>query len=682
MSRKRAREFNPKTCVENDIDCIHDDYDDAEGVVIPIIPDKKLVSKEKYASVVENYIVAISKIAQFASETYVECISPQFESQPCEKIFADEKQLTSVYEEVLGYGFIHSEKGGFTDVFICKSKKEDVQRKTSLRSHLFWEICKLRWSLQKMRSYIENMHDNRNVISQSKSLSYEQYVSELSDLNICLYPSKNTGTFTQRELDQAFFLLSACWKTIDYSLVLSKYVNLLMDRLCEFFCFSMSCDEMDDEELRQPLPLDMLPRFECLSLKQGANVKYSNHQRHDNMFVKEGGRRRRKGEEEEEEMTHAYEDGTNDTRQYAPNFDFVIMCQMRFFNFLSDLSLYEDRSKRNLKKSLKFYHSECISIKNVKKNVFSKYDSSTYLNINMLKRFVRDSCQHVSPEQKEKTASRYVFSTFSKTDYEWLVYKQPVNLPSFADEFISKACKDSEYTHVVERTRKTYAEILKDDVGDVKLTGFYEWCVLKNASRLFALHFDIFKKVVINREEVRENSVFIFNYSKPLIVQFFSRYYVFYDNYLYVDETVDPSDSNLNEKTIYDTLMLWICIMLKDFPKSKKSKHIESTLKTKYAEYFKLEEIERNARENAYKNSQRLRLQREDEEIDDNGVPMPTGSSKRGEGLDEEEDEENDGKSERQNIHDAYFEKAVNLPEEDLNNLEETERQRDGLYFF
>jgi hypothetical protein len=665
MSRKRAREPDNSSFCGDD----YDDDDDNESyecddndIVIPIVPNKNSVSKEHYVNAVEKYIVVISKIAQFASETYVECISSRFEDKSYEQVAREELQLTSVYDEVVNYGFIQSEKEEFTEVFLCKSKKEDVQRKTSLRTHLFWEICKLRWSLNKMRNRMKNTFGDEKAITRRKKREREDYVKALFDLNVCLYPRKNTNTFTQRELDQAFFLLSSCWKTIDYSPVLSKYVNRLIDRMCDFFCFSMSSDEMDDADLRQPLPMEMLPRFQISSRSKESK------RRND----RKGGR---KGEEEREEEE---EEENNDPRQYAPNFDFVIMCQMRFFNFLNDLSLYENRPKKDLKTSLDYYRSECVRIKNVKKNVFSKYDSETYLNVNMIKRFVLDSCQHVSPEQKEKTASRYVFSTFSKTDYEWLVYKQPVDLPSFADEFISKACKDSAYTQVVERTRKTYAEILKEDAGDVKLTGFYEWCVLKNASRLFALHFDIFEKAVVNREEVRENSVFIFNYSKPLIVQFFSRYHVFYDGYLFVDETIDSSSSNVNESTIYDTLMLWICIMLKDFGNSKKSKRIESTLKNKYAEYFKLEEMERNAKDYEFRKQQRSRIQMEDEEIS-------VRNDKEEEEEEEEkenEDEDNDGRSQRQNVHDVYFEKAVNLSEEVLSDLNPSEREKTGLYFF
>ena len=649
MSRKRTRDGKRASSSSED------DSDSESGLVIPIVPDKTLVSKEHYANAVEKYLVAVSKIAQFASETYVTCISSNFERKSYDEILSDEKQLTSVYNEVINYGLIHSEKEWYTDAFLCKSKNEDVHRKTSLRTHLFWEICKLRWSLNRMRSHMKCTFGDQRAIARRTRRENREYVAALFDLNVCLYPRKDPSTFTQRELDQAFFLLSSCWKTIDYSSTLSTYVDRLLNRLCEFFCFSMSCDEMDDVDLRQPLPLEMLPQFESLSLTQRRKSRLDNPERYSR---------------EDDER-----DADNDLRQYAPNFDFVIMCQMRFFNFLNDLSMYEDRRKESLKTSLARYHDECVRVKNAKKNVFSRYDSATYLNVDMIKRFVSDSCLHVSPEQKEKTANRYVFSTFSKTDYEWLVYKQPVNLPSFADEFISKACKDTAYTQVVARTRKTYAEILKDDVGDVKLTGFYEWCVLKNASRLFALHFDIFKKIVINREEVRENFVFIRNYAKPLIVQFFSRYYVFYGGRLFVDDAIDASSSNLNERTIYDTLMLWICIMLLDFPKSKKSKNVESTLKTKYAEYFKLEEMERNALEYEYRKQQRSRIQMGDEEVERRDAVVA--------GMEEDEnDDENDGRSEKHNVHDAYFDKAVNLHEEELNAMEESERKKTGLYFF
>ena len=718
-----------------------EEEDEENEVFLPIVLTKGAVSKEKYVSSVGEYISSVSKIACFVSTTYAKCVSGTILDLPERDVKFLYDEMMDVHDALMSYGFVHSQNANFKRVFPCKTKGEDVLRKTSLRSHLFWETCKARWCVKIMRA-LKNTEETSKVIGgggdggadSGEHADDDIYYEILEDMGICPYPERDVETYSQRELGQAFFMLSAHWKTMDYVPTLSEYVNKLVDRMCDFFCYSMNGEEMDDENLRQPIPDRMLPRFEVEKGDPHSNKKSVSSSssffssRSSSVSSSKwipsssGGDRNRKfsknnartkgiyDDEHEHDDHHEGYEGPEDTTQYAPTFDYVMMCQMRMFNFLKDLSYYEDREKRDMRKACAFYRAKCVRIKNSNRNACERYDCTSYLNTDILKRHVVGACENIAPEQKERTASKFVYGTFSETDKEWLVYKQPINLPSYADEFISKECKGPTYsTEVVEKTRQTYAQMLKGDVGDDKLTGFYEWCVLKNASRLFALEFDLFQNVIYNREEIADHATNIFSAKQPLIVQFFSRYYVFYagkvitddpnernpetepEKVLYVDYALENEYSRnkvketVNACTVYDTLLLWIYIMLCDFPDSEKSKGIENRLKTKFAEYNKLEEQERLAAISGIRREKRSRIQMEDEEDLEFDVGRE-GRLRERKNAEDMEMEENEGISERQNVHDWYFDQIVNLNEDELKRQERQtgggDAEKQGLFFF
>lgn len=597
-----------------------DDDDDVDLYEIPIVPARTSVTKQQYAVAVSKYLEVIEKISKFAAVAYIICSSAKLTELSPQKLQEFKLTVDSVYGTILKYGLVHSEREDFTRVFNSKNKnlREDVPRKTSLRTHLFWETCKIRWCANRIRKH-ETLQSVKTMMKEGSKAYYSQlshkdikfqrellstdnlYKKGLKVLGISPYPKKPVYNFTQRELGQAFFLLSGVWKTIDYTRTLSTYVNSLLNRMCDFFCYSMRADEMDDPELRHPLPKEIHPQFKTSVVKDfhGKSTTTTTRDGQSIPFSTKG--------------KAAATASAVLPLQYAPNFDFVMMSQMRFYNFLNDLSAYEEQPKMNLWQALRSYKSK-VTQQSKGINIFTTYPLDKYLSLEVIRRVVLDSCERVSPEQKEATANRYVYGTFSLTDFQWLFYKQPVNLPSYADSFISRACKQAAYTQVVEKTKKSTSDIIRGDADDITLTGFYEWCVLKAISRLFAVQFDIFMRVVYSREEVFASMIYITSQKKPKIVQFFSRYYVYYKGFLYTDDDTEkmnmPSppanegfdfdtipfvNAKRNERTIYHSLLLWMYIMVIDFPTSKKTKAIHSVLKLKYAEYCRKEREDHEA---------------------------------------------------------------------------------------
>ena len=560
-------------------------------ISLPTFPgnvDKHMLQSDYYGTV-KVYLEEMAKISQVSSRCYKKIVLRTDDNNDHDGVgdYEECKGLAeSAYDYLSVYLFSNYNKMDFRKVLPCKMEDEDVVRKYSLSNHAFWETCRLYATVYeaKKRTELEKTMGKKKVLER---MSNDSEALQLYGNSIV---EGSPHEFSQRELSQAFFLLGGIWKTAKYSGPLQRYVEGLVARMCDFFCYSCTGEELDEERMRCPI--------ESSSLSYGGGG---------------GG-------------------GRPPQRQYYPNLDYSVMSQIRFHHFVGDLKCYEDRRKASLEDELsknldhlrydahraKLSAGRSESSTNMVEAV-TKYDASNWLCLDILRAHSEYACERISPEQKERTSSRYVYCSFSEADRDWLKYKNPISLPSFADEFISKECRDTAYDEVVKKTSRSYQDIYAEEGDNFAGAGFYEWCVLKNTSRLFALKFDIFDGFVFDRERVKndpEVAIQLATGKKPYIVQFFSEYRVFYQKRYFVD--LDLQDGLVDkggdeshpfghpypeqeqqqqrygvrfdrarkrlEGAIYDTVLLWITIMLKDFPKSDVSKSIVETLQTKHCE--------------------------------------------------------------------------------------------------
>jgi hypothetical protein len=421
--------------------------------------------------------------------------------------------------------------------------------------------------------------------------------------------AKHPAKFSQREMNQAFFLLSAKWKTVAYGASLARYVRSLTLRMCEFFCYSSTAEEMDDEDLRDVIPMSAIRRRPTRVGRRSDSNRPS--------F-------------DDEESSSRFRPPT---RFYRPNLDFVMMCQFRFYRFEGDVYFYESipkvvydestlsdyvsltkishRRKSGVNRTREYssdvptwildvskrshperkrYARDILENRGLEKKRWALLKTTTvdvddWLSVDLMKRFSVASFRLVSPELKEKTSSRYVYCSFSEADRDWLKYKNPPSMPSFMDEYVCKECKDEAYDVVVKKAGRGYEQIFREDSNDPSAVGFYEWCAIKSVSRLFALGFDMFNDgLVFGREDLygkTEEDVFdsAGRRDEPTLMQFFSSYRVYHRGTYYVPE------GDHDGKDIYDAMMLWICISLNESREKKIAKTIESSLKKKHAEY-------------------------------------------------------------------------------------------------
>lgn len=684
--------------IESDED--EDDHVDEIVINLPLLPtvdSSSELTTIKYTELVSTLMSALSSISRFATRNYMhyfcnplkmfnennshigfESMEPKEDNIKYDPI----ETIEYAYNSMLIYMLTNSQNPLFTEIKHFVIDNEDVIRKFCLRSHVFWEVCKLHLTLASIPKVLsksptveqeisnKNKNNNNNcnnttslspnsesvddkrerlkevllewnspltipsITSSSyipsrlyrlkpnlyhqlfdvfggKGLSLIQHfetfkyhfnsysssslidddiqMKELQESDILIESRVHPLEMSQRELNQSFFQLSKKWKTIDYTETLSMYVKALLTALCLQFCFSSTREEMDDTELRQCLTQNVL---------NNNNGKNTNNRHHNNNNSK-----------------------NQRNAVYGPNLNFLIMSQIRYYHFMGDLWNYESKTKRDLIAALDDYKRKIIhnalysSQKKVKenygrrrrykyqnqsnytngKNYSSSPSSSIYihdieewLSEDIIERFSLECCDRISPEQRENTGQRLIFTKFSGADKDWAMFLKPVELSSFADDYICRYFRGPSYSFILNDIKRSYHEIYQNDGKDSSMVGFYEWCVLKNVSRLFIPDLDMFLKVIVHREEVFGHYLFMFSYQKPLIVQFFSRYQVYYRGEIYVineEYNCQPGDKIEKDKYIYKTLMLYICIILQDFPKSKKAKAIVNALKDKYSEY-------------------------------------------------------------------------------------------------
>jgi len=574
--------------------------------------------------------------------------------------------IKEIYFKIESIFFVKSQLPAFTRIIQFSLKGEDVVRKISLRSHLFWELCRLRYcakGLINLNDYTQNMmhetkhtysfycsgdvcdtfaddidfdsdDDDNNNNDNDDSESDNDYGSFLNRFESTLsigvkkvtssttmdaasyfsHVGKPIGKLSQKELNVCFYKLSKYWKTMDYTRGLANYVETLMDRVAEYFCYSMTEEEgFNDPELRQPA---------ATNLSQQQQQPHHQKQQHQQ-------------------------------RHFAPNFDFLMMSQMRYYHFVSHLRVYDSFIKKDLNTSISWWLSKVYEVHGAGESSSSSSSSSSlgqcnvreWFSLHMLERHVSSLFPTATTDQKNSAAAKYVSCMFSECDREWLAYRPPLSLPSAdLDEFVCQHCVGAEYGDIVKKNACKLGTIALRESKDRKRIGFYEWLIVRMTTNLFSQDFSLEERYAFSRTDMTRPgaSIQITESKKPLLLQVFSRYYVYYNETLYVD-----NDNEINEcqnatqqqqqqqqrrspnHTIWKSLLLWMSIMMIDFPNSSKSKSIAEHMKRLFYEDF-VYKIQRAATsKNAGNNNDRETMKINTlSEYDENKWKLFLGSSK------------------------------------------------------
>lgn len=456
----------------------------------------------------------------------------------------------------------------FRKVFKYPMPKSDVIGKTTMCHHLFVELCRLRFIVR--IDYI---------LFQGPAFSTSKHVKDFIDQSVIPQNRgyKSIYAESQREIVQDLYTLSKFWKTIQMSNSLDQYVDTLFDRVSMFFLYSSTSDYMDDDRYRNAVPASMLTTPIRVELDQFGEEMIDND------------------EDSYDETLDYYP--LNETRhrrtvqgasykkpirvQYYPSLVFSTLCQFYMVDYLGSKMVYFKFNKYDAYNAIETCTRELSRIHSNHRLNFSKWFS-----IDVLKRWVHNNWSHVVSEFSRDISDKYIYNSFSSAEEMWL-YKNDEGTDMSSNNYLStlKSCRPTEEVSIVKKSRTPLKELMVECREDCKKIGFYEWCVVRLLARMFALQMDFVHLYVIGRDQLYVNQLKLSIATKPRIVQYFSKYYVFYKNALFVPPQTFDTDlvhSELHAKTndtIFDAVLLWIGIMLRDFPNHKHSRGISMRLK-------------------------------------------------------------------------------------------------------
>lgn len=317
--------------------------------------------------------------------------------------------------------------------------------------------------------------------------------------------------YTFRELDQALTFLLRRWKTLAYGSDLEEYAGALLDRTAVFFCGPATDVDMDVSEFRQRLI--------------------------------DGG-----------------ESGRNFTTArstlYGPNFDCVRRMQLRY---------------GIVERKLRFYAAfEKASDARADARL---YPAPAWLRSGFLARWCRIKVKTIHGTFTEDVMLEYRESVVSPGDREWLRYVEPTLAASVSTKTVLDRLHPTVSAALIAESSRSPESVLLGDATSRVRAGMYENVVLRLLDKLFGGEIALLDRWTVRNFELEDKYVILLQAQKPLLVQAFSRYRVFFDGYLHA------SLDDVADRDVFDVVDLWIRVMLTRFPESRVAKLIVERLR-------------------------------------------------------------------------------------------------------
>lgn len=533
----------------------YDEYSDEDeninvlDIDLPDIPeyDKNTVDEwNNYACV---YIESLAKIAHQLDKWYDLYVT---QGQPMDQNEFKEIILP-LFKKLTNYFIITSTCEKWTQIILFKTENLDesdnnTKGKTTLRTHLFWELAKLR-VIARISIINGNVYKHVNALY-FKLLVKQQIISPVLGIKPILQ-------YSQKELNVAFYMLTKIWNTCEYSEELDIYVNLVLDRLSMIFCQSFLDSTMNMDEFRQELVLpdelaDALETtpdsWRCEAIINAVSDNIRNNRSSNTI---------------------------NNKMQYGPNFDYVYKSQVLYYWLITPLTGFKDRHKRSLQNKLHYFNNYQRQQQEYREEEQREENPLIWMPPNFLFEWCKNKIKSIHNKFGDILKKRYINMLVPPETREWLMYTKAVQIKSWTPVNMLKHYLGPVHRRLLEDASREPNVIFKKESENSKLKGLYDWMILKLIDKLFGPDVAFFECFVISREDMEnEQKMASFDESsvQPLIVQFFSRYYVYYNFELYVDNgilsshnvtaaTTVNSFTSTSASTIYDTMTLWLHFM-------------------------------------------------------------------------------------------------------------------------
>jgi hypothetical protein len=391
--------------------------------------------------------------------------------------------------------------------------------KTTLRTHLFWELCRLR------------LVHRHHAVRQGHRLSALQF-PEMLQRQLTLPKSTPVLQYSQRELEQAMYTVLVHWNMLAYSQELSAYVNLLLDRMAMFFCASFSAHAFDDVTLRQPLHLPP---------------------------------------EVHRQLCRESEGGPFDETapMFGPNFNYVYLCQLRYYIFAARLKAYEDR--RVAPALIPAIGGSAAAA------------ASSALSANILRQWCTTKARTIHGTLREELHRRYMQLLVPPGDVEWLRLCEPSRITAYTPTAILEKRRNAAYLRLLDDAGRSPHDILVQEHANRNLAGLYEWLVLVIIDKLMAEHsIPFLARYVVCTSDLPVRVDEIRCAPKPLLLQLFSRFLVYYRGLLHRQCDGEAREDAAGD--IFARLGHWIHTLLHDFPRASVSAKLTKLLQATHAE--------------------------------------------------------------------------------------------------
>ncbi len=589
--------------------------------------DEKNVSNDEWINYSCIYLEKLGKFAYSINAWYHTAIVKQEEIDKEER----EKILIPLYNHLSTYFIENSCYKKWTEVLsytssVDKHRNNDnnnssgekkggggkIKSKTSLRTHLFWELTRLR--------IIVRIKEIRIKYKNKCAFHYKLLVKQ--GIVTPILGIKPILNYSQKNLKLAFFILTKHWKTCSYSVELDEYINLLLDRLSMFFCHSFygnilnveefrqelrfpdnftlplrqqainpitaykdTCDDKDDEndddddddddissEEEDDLSInndnDEMYQQQQQQQQSGRNRQYSNN---NNFNTVNNNNNRNMNAQRRQQRQKQQQ------HQYAPNFDFVFLAQLWYYELVEPLNYFNSRPKKSLQVRLNSIKQSYILQEG--RGLRHPYNRNNRPSMDPLKwmphgfffEWCKHKCQTIHHKFDEVVKKRYLQLIIPPEAREWLLFKKSSFIKSWTPKNILEQYVGPIYKKMIDKASSCPYDIFEKERNKSTSTGIYEWLILKLFDKMFGPDIAFFDCFIISRDDLNDNEKIVSFHdssSRPLIVQFFSKYYVYYDFELFVDHKIVPSTSTSSiqitqpsPSSIYDTIKLWLYFM-------------------------------------------------------------------------------------------------------------------------
>lgn len=448
---------------------------------LPEAPVDEIVeyTSEELLSFQVEYLRAMSDLAEWIDDIWLD------------KDAATEEKVSFVYDKLVEHYLLSYVTSKTWKLIRPFSKDDEHMRKdrsafrlgTSLQGACFLEICRL-------GSYYASVMGDAEAMKKLTPHSLPALANYGVVLTTAPTYHKPVLSFTQMELEESLRVLLFRWQLVDFHEELRLYVEALSFRM--FQLISCLHDERTLDAVEFRLEIKTFNEYYVRSLeKTGTMEGYYDLSKHKN-------------------------ESPVPRRCFKYNASWFYKCQVRFFFLFNKLRFFTERTVLG------------------NPNDIPPLESN--FSMAWMKNWITWRIQLSHAALREEVAEEYISKLVPPGDTEWLAYA-----------FYNAGSKNA--SRILEVHHKKYHSMLTKEAStkpDAIVTqklpsciGMHDWIVLIMIHKyLINEHIQFLDKYVVRHQDAMAKLDTLLRKPGPLLVQFFSRFLVFYHKRVYYDEDI------------------------------------------------------------------------------------------------------------------------------------------------